>query len=983
MLFRTDYTRTSQLSGVLSRALRTFPVISRIASKIKGPNVDVDNGALSDHDLGETVSEGTAEDEEEDISRFDQVCESLDFEKVPAYATTIRSSHTKGKMSDSRDATIAPELDIDCDLEGPPLYGSFHILFPLEFKDGVRWILKVPAAGYQGSWDAHAANALRSEALTMRKLSTETSIPVPAVYSFDTSLDNELKCPFILMEYMNGTPLWYGWFNDDSDSLEAFRTRALESLAAAVVQLKPYTSSKAGTPCFDDDGNITDIATTRVYDRSTMYNRLGQAECDDEPPAYCTLGPFTDMRDQLLYLLNRQRQGSTMRHGIYEMCRMFIRWLPQDDVSGDGRFVLTHPDLDLQNVLVAEDGTLQGLIDWDGATTSSVLLGCQSYPLWLTHDWTSQMYNYDPETGKPKNEFYPRENTPEELLYYRNMYCQFMEEKLREKVFNDSEQPTFRPSSTTASAATRKSLIVAGLDAAANDPMCMWNVVEIIFDQISRLTAPKWEKLIREEEEEWKDYADDGSSETDAPEMEDVSPNAQPAEDEGSSSARCSNDLPMVNCQNRTAIDVPPMAPVGEAHLSDRNECVDVSSEAEAYHDDAGCNQNHSGEDTHAHSVQASDEAAVKENAYDPSLPTNRCNEGCNASFCLTHGNLKAPSRLLQISDHVRSAVDRLPSQEAQNKRKWFKFPSLVCNASNRLRSLADHLPQKNTQDRGYLHLPDTLSAVSDRLQNVTEKFYHDGEKNRPIQESKPCLRTSRFAGLQGLVNGPSMLSCISEELRKAADLLHAKEISHNSSKDVCPREEDSGDKNFSWLDVAQEMERHGITPADIYQHCDSIAALIKDLAEQKSTSVNNEGVPKSSSNDIPSQAGVTSSSTEQDTGLHQARPDENAAQEGKSDPVGAGKAASKEISPAQHNAQEDNNDRATMKAETKGKGLPNDQESTTNSKEDEDEDYVSYKKLDYWFDSGTVALGLMNGDLHPLQRQRLQEGFNMLWTIT
>lgn len=87
----------------------------------------------------------------------------------------------------------------------------------LEFKDGVRWILKVPTNGYPGAFDASSASALGCEALTMRLIKRETTMPIPELYHFDNTLDNTIGCPFILMEYIDGRLFHKVWFDLDAD----------------------------------------------------------------------------------------------------------------------------------------------------------------------------------------------------------------------------------------------------------------------------------------------------------------------------------------------------------------------------------------------------------------------------------------------------------------------------------------------------------------------------------------------------------------------------------------------------------------------------------------------------------------------------------------------------------------------------------------------------------------------------------------------
>ena len=69
---------------------------------------------------------------------------------------------------------------------------------------------------------------------------------------------------------------------------------------------------------------------------------------------------------------------------------------------GDGKkpFVLTHPDFDLQNILVDEEGRVSSIIDWDGAETSAHSTGIRAYPPFLTYDWCPAMYMYRENTER-------------------------------------------------------------------------------------------------------------------------------------------------------------------------------------------------------------------------------------------------------------------------------------------------------------------------------------------------------------------------------------------------------------------------------------------------------------------------------------------------------------------------------------------------------------------------------------------------------
>ena len=140
------------------------------------------------------------EEDEDAFAVFRPVIKSMDLGTLPTYASSIRRS--EAGMSSNQ------TTEFECTVDFKPMMGSFHALFPIVFNDGVRWLFKVPAAGYAGHWDESAARSLTSEALTMRMLQQKTSVPVPKVHSYNSSLENEFHCPFILMDFIDGKPLY-------------------------------------------------------------------------------------------------------------------------------------------------------------------------------------------------------------------------------------------------------------------------------------------------------------------------------------------------------------------------------------------------------------------------------------------------------------------------------------------------------------------------------------------------------------------------------------------------------------------------------------------------------------------------------------------------------------------------------------------------------------------------------------------------------
>lgn len=424
---------------------------------------------------------------------FAPILASINLDGLPRYVSYIRQQYQYATCHDHSAATMA------CAVLSPPLCGSYHILFPLEFTDGLRWIIKVPVTGYRGRFDEISARALRSEALTMRFLKRETTIPIPEIYSFDASIDNELNCPYILMEFIHGVSLCESWFKPCSSlvSIEQFRANVLKDVAAAMVQLNKFRYNQSGSLNFDDHCNVTGIGPAKVVDGPAHLKSLLN---DDGIYSgfFFQNGPFEDPRLCFLSALERHAKPKISQLdvkfslGITALLRLFISWVPFDRDTEDPGFVLKHPDLDAQNVLVSEEGYLRGIIDWDGVAAVPRYIGCEQYPLWLTGDWNPHQYTYNgPDPDDPQH-------SPDEFAYYRSMYARFMDlclAKEESKTNNQAQQgyPSAESYIETPFHFTRRSLLVQSLALASVEPIFTPNIVEKIFQMIEKITTSEYD----------------------------------------------------------------------------------------------------------------------------------------------------------------------------------------------------------------------------------------------------------------------------------------------------------------------------------------------------------------------------------------------------------------------------------------------------------------------------------------------------------
>jgi hypothetical protein len=146
---------------------------------------------------------------------------------------------------------------------------------------------------------------------------------------------------------------------------------------------------------------------------------------------------------------------------------MMIEYIPRSIGTDEDHesFVLSHPDLDSQNVLVSEDGTLTALLGWDNVHTVPDVYRYRLQQIsCLNHKRLGPghpaSYSYDESTHQP-------ENSPEELEFYRRRYPEKMGTLM-------SDALDFRT----------KSHLFEALRIAASSPLCTDGIVEKIFNHV-------------------------------------------------------------------------------------------------------------------------------------------------------------------------------------------------------------------------------------------------------------------------------------------------------------------------------------------------------------------------------------------------------------------------------------------------------------------------------------------------------------------
>ncbi|KAF2751075.1 hypothetical protein M011DRAFT_473593 [Sporormia fimetaria CBS 119925] len=289
---------------------------------------------------------------------------------------------TKGKGQNRAEVTVVSNQK-----------GSFNRAAVLKAENPAgttKFILKIPFHGLSG-WSEEDAHMLRSEVELMIFLDTQTSVPVPTVLGYDTSQRNAIGAPYILMEYIGtGMPATFFWtgLNDLNESKEPLvdlhekRVTFLKSLAGVLAQLGKIKFKGIGVPIFPaGDETFTDILS------------VGPSWCEEF---------FKEMAAmQLSDVYGKYGYKSTLPRGVEKISNIIMdtpaftspKEHPEDEQE---TFVLRHPDLVLQNIMVSPTGEVVGFIDWEGCTTVPRSVGYSTLPLFLQLDWIDYGFRCPP-----------------------------------------------------------------------------------------------------------------------------------------------------------------------------------------------------------------------------------------------------------------------------------------------------------------------------------------------------------------------------------------------------------------------------------------------------------------------------------------------------------------------------------------------------------------------------------------------------------
>lgn len=284
--------------------------------------------------------------------------------------------------------------------------GSFNLVHIIQLDDSMV-VIRIPTTGQSGDLHGPAKEALESQVHTMEYIRKHTSAPVPQVYQFDTTANNEIHAPYIAMGYVSGRTVSRLWFDTSGPTpLESRRQRVLAQLAKAMSQLQKLHFENIGSLLPSSQGGGNCIGSCYDWD-----------EAEDGTISVTSSGPFSTTESFLQNFWAPANEKSEYAIGAAKVLEAMLPHLPHTS-----EYVLAMPDFDSQNVMADEEGNITGLIDWDNVQTVPSFIGCLRYPGWITRDWDPLMYGWPILKDN--------ENSPEDLQKYRENYLNEMKKAL-------------------------------------------------------------------------------------------------------------------------------------------------------------------------------------------------------------------------------------------------------------------------------------------------------------------------------------------------------------------------------------------------------------------------------------------------------------------------------------------------------------------------------------------------------------------------
>ncbi|KAI5359095.1 putative aminoglycoside phosphotransferase, protein kinase-like domain superfamily [Septoria linicola] len=311
--------------------------------------------------------------------------------------------------------------------------GSYNCAYILKSSYTDRICVRVPACGFPDRWNDFDGKLLRESALGMKFIRNKTDLPIPRLIDYDTTMDNEIGAPFIVMSFLSGKPIEEAWPQQEGEDFavtDARRQTILQSLAKTMRLLEPTVFPRFGALLFDGEEGVPNIGDTSRLTTDDIFVLKRKFK----PVAFrSSLEDYVHAAKRKLFRDHQypEEEHDHLTKGLFMLWELMLeRFLEVVKLEhGEPNFVLMQSDFNPQNILVDERGNVTGLIDWDCLEAIPRQVGWCSLPHWLKKDW-------EPECIWPAPTGTKQILQPHEFDKYRKAYSRYIREACPGK--NDS-----------------------------------------------------------------------------------------------------------------------------------------------------------------------------------------------------------------------------------------------------------------------------------------------------------------------------------------------------------------------------------------------------------------------------------------------------------------------------------------------------------------------------------------------------------------
>ncbi|ATY64775.1 GDSL Lipase Acylhydrolase family [Cordyceps militaris] len=239
-------------------------------------------------------------------------------------------------------------LNIQCNVNKKRFTSGFeNVVFQAEFSDNVQWVVRVPYKKF----DAGDRVSMLSEVATMALIKRKTTIPIPSVFDFAASAEQDFGYPYTMMERLPGHQVSNGLAR--SIPLQ-YHAKIAKQLASVFSELQNLTFSRIGRIwCGDNADGPAEVISMAWH---------------------AAPGPLETSLEYFYYQRQEENRQVMALHSSADpewltACWVLKSALPymiiEDRVRGP--FPLCHLDLHYGNMLFDEDYNLTGIVDWSNA----------------------------------------------------------------------------------------------------------------------------------------------------------------------------------------------------------------------------------------------------------------------------------------------------------------------------------------------------------------------------------------------------------------------------------------------------------------------------------------------------------------------------------------------------------------------------------------------------------------------------------------